>query len=164
MDKDEKIRIQFADFQNKHFDVASVWEFAIDEEGEDDQDETTLKPRYDINSADASEGLLIVQCKFTTKSGKTFSGLCSPSFEDSLSSIQPYILVDNDFIMFWFGIMQPNNQTKKKVYDTLHETSETLFPIKFESVLTKPDGQKISGQINGFMWRTLADNKVMTDK
>ena len=164
MDNKENLRIQFDDFNLSHFDISPIWEFAIDEEGEEGQDETTLKPRLDLKFPDPSEGLLIVECEFVTKSGKQFRGLCSTSFDDSLSSIQPYIIADNQFIMFWFGIVQPDKETKDSVYKVLGETTESLFPIKFQSKLTTADGSKISGQVNGFMWMTLSDRSVTTEK
>lgn len=163
MDNKEILRIQFDDFSINHFDISPIWEFAIDEEGEEAQDETTLKPRLDLEFPDPSEGLLIVECDFIAKSGKQFRGLCSPSFDNSLSSIQPYIIMDNKFVMFWFGIAQPDKETKDRVYKILGETTESLFPIKFQSKLTSADGSKISGQINGFMWMTLADKSVTTE-
>jgi hypothetical protein len=164
MGNKENLRIQFDDFNLSCFDISQIWEFAIDEEGEEGQDETTLKPRLDLKWPNPSEGLLIVECEFDSKSGKRFRGLCSPSFDDSVNSIQPYIIVDNQFINFWFGIIQPDKKTKDKIYEVLNETSDTLFPLKFHSRLEMADGSRISGQIDGFMWRTLYDNVVTTER
>jgi hypothetical protein len=164
MDNKKKTRVQFSDFTTRHFDISPVWEFATDEEAKDGQDETTLKPRIDLSFADPSKGVLIVECEFESNSGKKFSGLCSPSFDNSLSNIQPYILADNHLVMFWFGISQPDKETKDRLYNILRENPEGLFPLKFSSKLTKPDGSKILGQINGFMWMTLPDRKVTTEK
>lgn len=162
MENKETIRIQFDEFQSRHFDIAPIWEFATDEEGDEDQDETTLRPRLDIKHADPSEGILIVECEFETGSGKKLRGLCTPHFDNSLSYIQPYILTDNGMGMFWFGMAKPDADTKKKIYESLGENVSTLFPIKFNSILSKPDGQKIQGQIDGFMW--LDNGKTTTEK
>ena len=164
MNKEENLRVQFDDFNINHFGISPIWEFAIDEEGEEGQDETTLKPRFDLSFPDPSEGLLIVECEFESNSGKEFRGICSPSFDDSLSSIQPYILTDNKFVMFWFGIAQPDKETKDGIYRLLGETPESLFPIKFKSKLPNADGSKISGQIDGFMWMTLSDDSVAVER
>ncbi len=164
MENKEKLRVQFDDFRLNHFDISPIWEFATDEEGEEGQDETTLKPRLDLSFPDPSEGLLIVECEFEANSGRKFNGLCSPSFDDSLSSIQPYILADNQFVMFWFGISQPDKETKDRLYKILGEKPESLFPIRFNSKLAKANGSKISGLINGFMWMTLSDRLVTTEK
>ncbi len=164
MDDKENIRIQFNEFSLRDFEISPIWEFAIDEEGEEGQDETTLKPRLDLTFPDPSEGLLIVECEFEANSGNKFSGLCSPSFDDSISSIQPYIFTDKQITMFWFGIVQPDKKTKNEIYEALNETAESLFPIKFQSNLKMADGSRIIGQIEGFMWLTLSDSKVTTEK
>jgi hypothetical protein len=164
MNEKENIRIQFDKFSLSDFEISPIWEFAIDEEGEEGQDETTLKPRLDIKFPDPSEGLLIVECEFEANSGKKFRGFCSPSFDDSISSIQPYIVTDKQIIMFWFGIVQPDKKTKDGIYEALNETAESLFPIKFQSNLKLEDGQRIIGQIDGFMWMKLSDNIVTIEK
>lgn len=164
MSNKENLRIQFDDFNISHFEISPIWEFAIDEEGEEGQDETTLKPRLDLTFPDPSEGLLIVECEFLAKSGSKFNGLCSPTFDNSISSIQPYILFDNQFTMFWFGIVQPDKETKDGIYRVLGETADSLFPVKFQSKLPMADGSKIVGEIGGFMWMTLSDNIVKTEK
>ncbi len=164
MDNKERLRIQFEDFNKSHFEIAKIWEFAIDEEGEDGQDETTLRPRLDISIPDPSHGLLIIECEFLSKSGKRFSGVCCPSFDNSLSSIQPYIFVNSDLVMFWFGIAQPDADTKTKIYELLGETSDSLFPIKFNSVLSLADGSTLNGQIDGFMWMKLSHDSIITEK
>ena len=160
----EKLRIQFNDFKREHFDISPIWEFAIDEEGEEGQDETTLKPRPDIFFPDPSAGLLIIECEFESNSGKRFIGLCSPSFNNSLSSIQPYIFTDHEMIMFWFGISRPEDETKRNIYSKLGETPGGLFPLKFKSKLSNSLGLKIEGVINGFMWMSFSDQSVTIER
>lgn len=129
MHNKKNLRIQFDDFNLSYFEISPIWEFAIDEEGEEGQDETTLKPRLDLTLPHPSEGLLIVECEFETNSGNKFRGLCTPSFDDSLSNIQPYIFTDNQLAMFWFGIVQPDKETKNGIYKALGETADSLFPL-----------------------------------
>lgn len=164
MDAREKIRVRFNYFTLRHFEISPIWEFATSEEGEEAQDETTLKPRPDLLYPDPSEGLLIIECEFETSSGRKFNGLCSPSFDNSLSSVQPYILTAGQFVMFWFGISQPDKETMDRLYNILGERPESLFPLKFNSKLPMADGSKISGQIDGFTWTKLANRAVLTEK
>lgn len=164
MSDKQSIRVQFENFNKSHFDIAPIWEFAIDEEGEDGQDETTLKPRLDLSSPDPSEGSLIIECEFVSKSGKRFSGVCTPWFDNSLSNIQPYIVINGDWVTFWFGVAQPDINTKKKMYDLIGETSDSLFPVKFNSVLPMKDGIQLKGQIEGFMWLKLSDGSIVIEK
>ena len=160
----DKIRVQFEDFKISYFDITQIWEFAIDEEGDDDQDETTLKPRTDLTVADPSQGLFMIQCKFATPTGKTFHGICHPTFENSISSIQPYIFTDKGLVMFWCGAIKPTQNRKDSYYNLLNESSDSLFPLKFEST-TPTVGANMSGLIEGFMWFTFADrNKILVEK
>ena len=67
-------------------------------------------------------------------------------------------------VMFWFGISQPDNDTKTKIYESLGETNDSLFPIKFNSVLPMADDSRLSGQIDGFMWINLSDDSIIIEK
>lgn len=146
-----KIRVQFEDFQPKHFDIAPIWEFAIDEECEDNQDETTLRPAYHLTIADPSEGLLVVKTQFQTADGKKYHGLCSPAFEYNFGDIQPYLYTENGVLSFWMGIMQPDIEYIDKLYRQFNFTADSLFPIIFKA-LTPYKGAPLEGQIDGFMY------------
>jgi hypothetical protein len=162
-DDQPKIRVQFEDFTLDNFDIAPVWEFALDEEGEDGQDETTLRPCSGLTVADPADGLCIVKAEFTTASGKTFFGLCSPAFEFNLADIQPYMFTDKGTLSFWFGMLEPTRQAIDDLYKQFGESKDTLFPIKFKSV-TRTKGAKLAGLIDGFMWKPIDGEKVITIK
>lgn len=161
MENQPKIRIQFEDFTIDKFEIAPIWEFAIDEEGEDEQDETTLRPCFGLTIADPSDGLCIVKTEFETASGKKYFGLCSPSFELKLDEVQPYMYTENGILSFWFGMLEPTRQIIDDLYKQFNETKETLFPIKFKSVVPTK-GAKLQGQINGFMWRPIDIDEAIT--
>jgi len=152
-----KIRVQFDDFELKHFDIAPIWEFAIDEEGEEGQDETTLRPIFDATIADPADGLCIVKVEFQTSSGKIYFGLCSPAFDFKFGEIQPCMFTDKGILSFWCGMMKPERLQIENLYAQFEETKDTLFPIKFKS-LTKSKGAALEGQIDGFMF--LENEKV----
>jgi hypothetical protein len=160
VNKDQKIRIQFEDFELKHFDISSIWEFAIDEEGEENQDETTLRPARNFTIADPSEGMLLVKTQFETVKGKKYFGFCSPAFEINFGKIQPYILTNREKLPFWFGMFQPEQEYLEKFYAQLNETANTLFPIKFKA-LTPTKGVKLEGLIEGFMYLSGDEMKIL---
>jgi hypothetical protein len=160
LNKDPRIRIQFEYFELKHFDISSIWEFAIDEEGEENQDETTLRPVYNFAIADPSEGMLIVKTQFETAKGKKYLGLCSPAFEFKFGEIQPYVLTNKGKLPFWFGMFQPDKGNLEKSYEQLNETADTLFPIKFKA-LTPTKGAKLEGIIEGFMYLSGDEVKIL---
>jgi hypothetical protein len=158
--KDQKIRIQFEDFELKHFDISSIWEFAIDEEGEENQDDTTLRPARNFTIADPSKGVLLVKTQFETVKGKKYFGFCSPAFEINFGKIQPYIITNRGKHPFWLGMFQPEKEYLEKFYAQLNETADTLFPIKFKA-LTPTKGVKLEGLIEGFMCLSGDEMKVL---
>jgi len=162
-DEQPKIRVQFNDFTLKNFDIAPIWEFAMDEEGEDEQDETTLRPCFNLTIADPAEGLYIVKTEFTTASGKKIFGLCSPALEFNLGEIQPYMFTDNGVLSFWFGMLEPTQQVIDDLYKQSGESKDSLFPVKFKSVV-RTKGVKLVGVIDGFMWKPIDREKVVTIK
>lgn len=51
------IRKQVTDLRPDDLAPYPIWEFALDEEGEEGQDEETVKPRPDLDRADPAEGI-----------------------------------------------------------------------------------------------------------
>ena len=51
-----RIRKQVYELRPEDFVTASIWEFALDEEGAPGQDEATVRPRADLERADPDEG------------------------------------------------------------------------------------------------------------
>ncbi|MDZ4823500.1 MAG: hypothetical protein SH856_08580 [Flavobacteriales bacterium] len=162
-DDQPKIRVQFEDFIIDNFDIAPIWEFALDEAGEDGQDETTLRPCFGLAVADPADGLSVVKSEFLTAAGKKFYGLCTPAFEFRLDEIQPYMFTDNGMLSFWFGMLEPTQQSIDELYKQFNENKDTLFPIKFKSVVPTK-GAKLQGQIDDFMWRPIDGETVITIK
>jgi hypothetical protein len=54
------IRKQVYDLRLEDFERHPVWEFALDEEGEEGQDEATVRPYSVAGPADSAEGTLVV--------------------------------------------------------------------------------------------------------
>lgn len=159
----EKFRLQFDDFELHHFEIAAIWEFAINEELIDEQDETTLRPCLNLRVADPSEGIYIVQAEFETLSGRKLNGLCSPSIDSSLSAIQPYIFTNVGKVMLWYGIAQPSKEEKTRIYQVLEANADSLFPIRFKAK-TQAKGVKLEGKIEGFMWLEINSEKIIIEK
>jgi|GEM_PF-862110 len=163
-DDQPKIRIQFEDFTLDKFDIAPIWEFALDEEGVDGQDETTLRPCVGLSIADPSNGLCIIKAEFKANNGQKFHGICSPSFEQDLSTIQPYIIDSKvGLFPFWFGIAEPDQVVIGNFYKDLEVNKNSFFPLKYIG-LTPSKGAKLQGNIDGFMWRTIENEDKLIKK
>lgn len=74
------------------FDVFPMWEFASDEEGDDDQDETWVRP-VKGSAVRRGEYSQLVATDFTTKSGTKFSGYMTVTTADDPAEISIGALV-----------------------------------------------------------------------
>jgi hypothetical protein len=126
-----------------------IWEHALDEEGEADQDEATVKPRPGLGSADPGEGMLVVRAELVAADGTRYDGYVYPSFEDSLPSVQPHVVTDAGRVGFWLGAFPPREGRIERSYALLGKTAEQLFPLTYRAVV-EHEGARLEGTITGF--------------
>lgn len=83
-----RIRKQCRDITLAEWDECPAWEFCLDEEGVEGQDESTMRPRKDLKKVryPAFDGM--VACDFVASSGQKYLGLVQPidSLDDGWSS------------------------------------------------------------------------------
>src|ERR1700735_3746644 len=70
-----RIRRQVYELTLADLERFPVWEFALDEEGEEGQDEATVRPYAASGALDAAAGMFIVRAKLTLSDG-VVQGLC----------------------------------------------------------------------------------------
>jgi hypothetical protein len=137
-----------------------VWEFALDEEGVEGQDEATVRPYASRGPLDMPEGAFIVRARFDLADGTTVSGFLTPPGLDTetfdLGIIQPVVVTRRGQVSFWHGIVTPKPQEIGESYSKLGKQShQQVFPIRFESDV--PLEKPVSGKIPGFLvledWR-----------
>ena len=154
----KKIRKQVYDLTLSDFEEFPIWEFALDEEGEEGQDEATVRPRPDIQFTGGpdegmliikDEGMLVVKTEFISKDGTIFHGYCSVDIILSLGRTQPTIITsENKQVSFWYGI-KPNKSQIKKAYHDLKKKKKELFPITYRSLI-KIEGIVLQGIIPAY--------------
>jgi hypothetical protein len=129
-----------------------VWEFALDEEGEPEQDEATVKPRPDLaTGVEPDEGLFVVRAAFMAADGSSFEGFVTPDSEGDLGSIQPSVVTSGGHARFWFGIAEPEPEKIEKSYKALGRDRDNLFPLSFRTSVPV-DGAPMEGTVPGFMY------------
>ena len=69
-----RIRKQMGDLVPSDLERYPIWEFALDEEGEEGQDEETVRPRPDLADADPDAGVLVVRAELVARDGTRFDG------------------------------------------------------------------------------------------
>jgi hypothetical protein len=76
------------------FKKSPIWEWAIDEEENEDQDETWVKPSKSKNFTEELNGS-IVSGEITTNNGEKFPMMCSLDVEDETVLVSSVVYYDN---------------------------------------------------------------------
>jgi hypothetical protein len=148
------------------FAASPVWEFALDEEGEPGQDETTVRP-YPVNGElDPTRGMFVIAAKFVLADGTPMQGYLTPPVqgEASLGTLQPIIITPVGQVFFWCGMIAPDDERIAQSYSMLGKSSPSeVFPIEFESNFPVRGGP-IRGALPAFLvledWKTQRTRRV----
>lgn len=108
-----------------------VWEYASDEEGEPDQDETTVRPVRHKGGPLPRRGGLIVSTLFEAADGTRYEGFCMPDPDGSIGVLQPAIITEAGQVRFWSGLMAPAPAELRRNYTRLAKKAPALFPLHF---------------------------------
>jgi hypothetical protein len=131
-----------------------VWEFALDEEGVEGQDEATVRPHEFEAKVDPSAGMLIVRAKFHLADGSESLGYVTPSLDPDagLGTHQPVIVAEGGQVRFWFGAWMPDRAAMDASYLLLGKPDPSVvFPVRFDSDVPLECGHS-SGEIDGFLF------------
>ena len=95
------IRKQVSDLTSQDLAISGVWEFALDEEGEDGQDEATVRPYLFEGPLDCEAGMFIVRARFVLADGTITTGYLTPPVQGdaSLGTLQPVIITPSGQVM-----------------------------------------------------------------
>jgi hypothetical protein len=150
-----KVRKQVNELTEDDLVEFPVWEFALDEEGEDGQDEATVRPSQAPLPLDPKEAHYIVRAKFTLADGTRHIGYLTPAHAvDDLGAIQPLIVTPQGSVSFWMGAARSETAPH---YQKLGKTAAQTFPIAFKSDVPVLGGV-VFGSIPGFVrladWKT----------
>jgi hypothetical protein len=131
-----------------------AWEFALDEEGEDGQDEATVRPHPAKPPIDPGDGMSIVRASFILADGTKLSGYLTPPIQDwrdRIGTIQPTIVTNVGQVPFWFGLYAPPDEELVRLLQMLGKRKNEVFPVSFCSEVEIVGGE-ISGTISGFLF------------
>ena len=148
-----RIRRQVYDLTLDDLDRFPVWEFALNEEGEEGQDEATVRPYEQNGPLDPSEGMFIVRAILTLSDGTQLKGYLTPPVqgETGLGTFQPAIVVPAGQVSFWCGTVVPSAAHIAQCYALLGKASPAqVFPLRFRSDVDLVIGP-ITGEVPGFL-------------
>ncbi len=137
-----------------------VWEWASDEEGEEGQDETSVRPILLNRSLRADEGY-IVKANFTLADGTKFIGAFTPAARspETVGWLHPVILTEQGQVLFYYGVMKPMPQEVSLNYQKLGRVASQVFPINFRAAIDIENGIN-QGTIEGFLYLTRPDDAI----
>jgi hypothetical protein len=147
-----KIRKQVYELTLDDVGKFPVWEFALDEEGEEGQDEATVRPLKISGALDPSEGTFIVRAAFILADGSKMQGyLTTPVLGDAgLGQLQPVIITESGQVVFWHGVIAPDAQALSQSYEKLGRDPARVFPLQVTSSVELV-GAPIRTTIPGFL-------------
>ena len=158
-----KIRKQVYDLALADLATTPAWEFALDEEGEEDQDEATVRPVRGRAPIDPAAGMYVVRARFRLGDGTPLVGYLTPPVqgESTLPTIQPIIVTPRGQVMFWFGALAPERKTLATAYERLGRKAGEVFPVSYESDVPLVGGP-VRGELSGFgYFRSFKDQRVV---
>lgn len=147
------IRKQVYELAPQDLERFAVWEFALDEEDEEGQDEATVRPYEPNGRLDPSDGMFIVRARLQLADGTRMLGYLTPAnhAEVDLGTVQPSIVTQDGQVSFWCGVITPEPAQLAACYARLGKFSPgEVFPIRFQADVDIVGGP-IEGEVPGFM-------------
>ena len=146
------IRKQVYDLTAEDLTKFPVWEFALDEEGDEEQNEATVRPMTGSIMPDDLPAA-VVRAKFVLADGSVLIGhMTVPGIGPySLDDLHPSIVTKSDQVTFLYGFNAPSAAEKERFYALIGKSPEQVFPIQF-SIDIEQLVPPLTETIPGFMF------------
>lgn len=118
------------ELNHEDLEAFPIWEFANDEEENEEQDETWVRP-VPGNVIDLDQYSLSVAADFVTASGKAISGAVDVTTADEFEFGHAFLLYDDRYIFVSSEKFPDGNQERNAVALALGLPVEKAFPLKF---------------------------------
>ncbi len=118
-----------------------VWEFALDEEGEEGQDATTVRSVFSASPHWSRHTFVVAQ--FTLADGSRMVGHCTPATGEmgGLVFEEPVIVTEAGQVFFYYGILKPSAEELRRRYHILGKEAHEVFPITFKPLMGMAAGE-----------------------
>ncbi len=149
----QRIRKQMFDLSAEDFGQCAVWEFCLDEETLDGQDETTVHPTALIDLPANSMGLFLVAADVVFGDGTRGFGRLFSDEHDVISAC-PAVFIGNKKVQFQIpGSLTDDKaeECKERYYTDIGMDRQSIFPISFKSQIPVA-GRPMSFVLDGFIF------------
>ena len=147
-----RVRKQVYELTLDDLSTFPVWEFRLDEEGEEGRDESTVRPYSASGPLNPADRMFVVRAIFTLADGSKMRGYLTPPNrdDDSIGLLQPIIVTYGGQVRFWCGTTAPGPKRLAHCYELLGKDAKHVFPVKFESEVELAGGP-VRGSVPGFL-------------
>ncbi len=162
----ESMSIRRQDYRLTQVDLTQypAWEYALDEEGLEGQDERTVRPYHASPPLDLKKAYFIVRARFHLADGTQMVGYIKPiklsgsGFMDPVIPVDmnPVIVTEQGQVTFWYGALKPEIEHISQNYRLLNKKPSEVFPIGFAADIEVLDSITV-GTLEGFLY---CDNAV----
>lgn len=164
-DSAQRIRKQVYELTVQDFLEYAIWEFCLDEEGVEGQDEATVRPTTKSELTDELPGACVLAARVRFADGSSSAGYLYNCEENDIGCVQPNLLGDAFQVNFWLGWLRfiPNAAERVRLgYLKIGKTKDAVFPISFEST-PNVKGRALKVVMPGFMARGLDGKTVVVE-
>ncbi len=146
-----RIRKQCFELQLSDLERFPSWEFALDEEGRDGQDEATVRPVELRRGRETEAGPCIVLAVFEFPNGRVRLGQLTIGAGDDVGGAQPSLFTDRGQLSFYDGAGPIPKRELRRRLRVLRTIAKNPFPIHVHSSLRDKRGSPLfSGVLKGF--------------
>ena len=131
MSKSSKICKPVDQLQPDDIESYPIWEFALDEEGNEEQDETWVRPIFS-KVIELKQYSLSVAADFETASGKNMLGIVGVSTVEGVEFSHGALLYQGKYVFIPSPTFFDFENEKVSVALTLGEEISNIFPLKFK--------------------------------
>jgi hypothetical protein len=157
----QRIRKQVYELTAEDLNTYSLWEFCLDEEGEEEQDECTVKPSEDHEVRGYEPGAYILACDVRYADGSAGVGYIYSGEPDDFGCTAPILILESGQVGFWLGSLRFLKDTASPVAAAmarLNKDAASVFPIQFQT-RAPINGAPMELTVRGFMAKG-ADQKL----
>ena len=149
---DKRVRKQVYELTLQDLSAFPVWEFKFDEDHNEGQDESSIRPHTASGPLDPTDRMFVVRANFTLADGSKMQGYLTPPGrgEEGIGALQPIIITDRGQVRFWCGTMAPDSKRLAQSYERLGKSANEIFPAQFECEVELTSGP-LNGRVPGFL-------------
>ena len=129
-----------------------VWEFRLDKDGAEGQDEDTVRPYTVSGPLDPANRMFVVRAVFILADGSKMIGYFTPPVrgQEGIGTMQPIVVTERGQVRFWCGTSAPDAKRLARSYELLGKDANQVFPLRFESEVELANGPA-GGSVPGFL-------------